>query len=131
MNSQLTRSSSRMQSTQDYLQKIGVPQIAPHTSPFDPGYDPATLESHLEQSAHLMSILKISMACWMIAAEPEVRWARQPEGDSSRRRESECASTHWKMLLCPGILVRNFGGEITFQRSFKKAGSLSTRPSHT
>src|SRR5438067_1788319 len=73
MNSQLTRSSSRMQSTQDYLQKIGVPQIAPHTSPFDPGYDPATLESHLEQSAHLMSILKISMACWMIAAESATR----------------------------------------------------------
>src|SRR5438067_3372043 len=73
MNSQLTRSSSRMQSTQDYLQKIGVPQIAPHTSPFDPGYDPATLESHLEQSAQLMSILKISMACWMIAAESATR----------------------------------------------------------
>ena len=73
MNSQLTRSSSRMQSTQDYLQKIGVPQIAPLTSPFDPGYDPATLESHLEQSAHLMSILKISMACWMIAAESATR----------------------------------------------------------
>src|SRR5947199_10012657 len=59
--------------TSDYLSMIGVPQIAPHTSPFDPGYDPAPLESHLEQSAHLMSILKISMACWMIAAESATR----------------------------------------------------------
>src|SRR5436189_6206053 len=59
--------------TSDYLRMIGVPEIVPATSPFDPGYDPATLESHLEQSAHLMSILKISMACWMIAAESATR----------------------------------------------------------
>src|SRR5262249_59401240 len=45
----------------------------PMTSPFDPGYDPITLESHLDQSAHLMSILKISMACWMVAREHAVR----------------------------------------------------------
>jgi phosphosulfolactate synthase len=55
--------------TADYLKTIGVPEIHPATSPFDPGYDFATLESHLEQSSHLMSILKISMACWMIANE--------------------------------------------------------------
>ncbi|MGH9775394.1 MAG: phosphosulfolactate synthase [Candidatus Acidiferrales bacterium] len=53
----------------DYLRKIGVPVIPPATSPFDPGYDPATLASHLQQSAHLISILKVSMACWMIAEE--------------------------------------------------------------
>ncbi len=52
---------------------IGVPELLPATSPFDPGYDPATLESHLEQSAHLMSILKISMACWMVANENATR----------------------------------------------------------
>lgn len=46
-----------------------MPEIPPATSPFDPGYDLATLKSHLEQSYHLMSILKISMACWMIADE--------------------------------------------------------------
>src|SRR5215211_6643174 len=51
--------------TSNYLRKIGVPSIPPSTSPFDPGYDPATLESHLEQSSHLMSTLKISMACWV------------------------------------------------------------------
>lgn len=59
--------------TGDYLGKIGVPAIAPSTSPFDPGYDPVTLESHLDQSSHLMSILKISMACWMVAKESATR----------------------------------------------------------
>ncbi len=59
--------------TADYLKKIGVPEIPPLTSPFDPGYDPVTLESHLDQSAHLMSILKISMACWLVAKESATR----------------------------------------------------------
>ena len=59
--------------TSDYLNEIGVPAIPPCTSPFDPGYDPVTLESHLEQSGHLMSILKISMACWMVANESATR----------------------------------------------------------
>jgi phosphosulfolactate synthase len=65
--------SARIVHTSDYLKKIGVPDIAPATSPFDPGYDPATLESHLEQSSHLISILKISMACWMVAKESATR----------------------------------------------------------
>jgi len=60
-------------STSEYLKKIGVAQLPPCTSPFDPGYDPATLESHLEQSSHLMSILKVSMACWMVAKESATR----------------------------------------------------------
>jgi len=47
--------------------------LRPATSPFDPGYDPVTLESHLNQSSHLMSTLKISMACWMIADERATR----------------------------------------------------------
>lgn len=59
--------------TSDYLKRIGVPEIAPATSPFDPGYDPVTLEGHLDQSSHLMSILKISMACWMVANEKATR----------------------------------------------------------
>lgn len=62
-----------VQHTRDYLKKIGVPNLLPATSPFDPGYDPVTLESHLEQSSHLMSILKISMACWIIADESATR----------------------------------------------------------
>jgi phosphosulfolactate synthase len=59
--------------TQEYLRLIGVPELPPLTSPFDPGYDPATLESHLEQSSHLMATLKISMACWQIAKEEATR----------------------------------------------------------
>jgi len=57
----------------DYLRKIGVREFAPALSPFDPGYDPLTLEGHLQQSAYLMSILKISMACWIIANETATR----------------------------------------------------------
>src|SRR6476659_871998 len=59
--------------TSEYLRLIGVTELPPLTSPFDPGYDPVTVESHLEQSAHLMSCLKISMACWMIADEESTR----------------------------------------------------------
>jgi phosphosulfolactate synthase len=59
--------------TSEYLQLIGVPELPPLTSPFDPGYDPVTLESHLEQSSHLMAILKVSMACWMVAKEDATR----------------------------------------------------------
>lgn len=50
-----------------YLRRIGVPDLAPATYPFDPGVAPVVLESHLQQSAHLMLGLKVSMACWMIA----------------------------------------------------------------
>ena len=57
----------------EYLRLIGVPDMPPRTSPFDPGYDPATLESHLEQSSHLISVLKISMACWQVANETATR----------------------------------------------------------
>lgn len=59
--------------THDYLRHIGVLEMPPLSSPFDPGYDPVTLESHLGQSAHLMAILKISMACWMVAKEDATR----------------------------------------------------------
>ncbi|MFL5541327.1 MAG: phosphosulfolactate synthase [Longimicrobiaceae bacterium] len=59
--------------TAAYLARIGVPRLAPATSPFDPGYDPVTLEAHLEQSHHLMSVLKVSMACWMVADEGATR----------------------------------------------------------
>src|SRR4051812_25408245 len=59
--------------TSHYLRQLGVRDLPRRTSPFDPGYDPATLLSHLDQSAHLMSTLKISMACWMIANEESTR----------------------------------------------------------
>lgn len=69
-------------STADYLRNIGVPDLPPCTAPFDPGYDPSTVEGHLEQSAHLMEILKISVACWMIA------------DDHVTRRKVAAASVH-------------------------------------
>lgn len=59
--------------TAEYLRKIGVREIRPSICPFDPGYDPVTLDSHLEQSWHLMSALKISLAGWMIADETATR----------------------------------------------------------
>jgi len=57
----------------DFLKKIGVDDLPPCTSPFDPGYDLVTLTGHLDQSSHLISILKISMACWIIANEEVTR----------------------------------------------------------
>ena len=82
--------SSQLQTT-EYLRKIGVAELPARTSPFDPGYDPTTLESHLEQSAHLMSILKLSMACWLIAEE------------GATRRKIAAATRH-------GVLVVTGGG---------------------
>lgn len=59
--------------TADFLEMIGVCAPAPSTGVLDPGYDVAMLQSHLEQSSHLMSVLKLSMACWLIANEAVVR----------------------------------------------------------
>jgi phosphosulfolactate synthase len=56
-----------------YLRELGVRELAPATSPFDPGVAPVVLQSHLEQSAHLMRSLKISMACWIVAEESATR----------------------------------------------------------
>jgi phosphosulfolactate synthase len=67
------KSPARKISPHAFLRQIGVSDIAPSTSVFDPGYDPATLESHLQQSHRLISILKLSMACWMIADERATR----------------------------------------------------------
>ncbi len=67
------RDASKRLSTWEYLRLIGVPELPALTSPFDPGYDPVTVESHLDQSAHLMASLKISMACWQIANEAATR----------------------------------------------------------
>ena len=56
-------------STHAFVRSLGVPDLAPHISPFDPGYDVQTVVSHLEQSHHMISRLKLSMACWLIADE--------------------------------------------------------------
>jgi phosphosulfolactate synthase len=60
-------------STTEYLREIGVADLPPRTTPFDPGYDLGTVKEHLRQSAHLMAGLKISMACWQIANEDVTR----------------------------------------------------------
>jgi phosphosulfolactate synthase len=59
--------------TAAFLDLLGVSHLPPATTPFDPGYDPATTASHLAQSAHLMAGIKISMACWLIADEVATR----------------------------------------------------------
>jgi phosphosulfolactate synthase len=59
--------------TQRYLEKIGVRESPRATCPFDPGYDPETLEGHMQQSGHLIGTVKISMACWMVADESASR----------------------------------------------------------
>src|SRR3954469_16065433 len=69
----MTRSRDGNHLTREYLRRLGVPEPRPATTPFDPGYDPLTVESHLEQSGHLMAGLKISMACWLIADERATR----------------------------------------------------------
>jgi phosphosulfolactate synthase len=59
--------------TKDYLAAIGVLELPARTSPFDPGYSPVEVASHLSQSAGLMATLKISMACWQVGDEGAVR----------------------------------------------------------
>jgi phosphosulfolactate synthase len=59
--------------TTDYLRLIGVPSLAPALCPFDPGYDLHTLLGHLQQSARLMALLKVSMACWIVGDEAVAR----------------------------------------------------------
>jgi phosphosulfolactate synthase len=56
-----------------FVQSLGVPELPPRTSAFDPGYDPQTLIGHLEQSGHLLSRLKLSMSTWLIASEAATR----------------------------------------------------------
>jgi phosphosulfolactate synthase len=58
-----------MSLTATYLDRIGTARLPARTSVFDPGYDPVTLRSHLEQSRDLISILKLSMACWLVAEQ--------------------------------------------------------------
>jgi phosphosulfolactate synthase len=56
-----------------YLRGLGVPELPAAVYPFDPGIAPVVLESHLQQSGHLMLGLKVSMACWMIADREATR----------------------------------------------------------
>jgi len=51
----------------DFLGLLGVRSVPAATVPFDPGYDPATIEAHLQQSAALIPMVKLSMATWIVA----------------------------------------------------------------
>jgi phosphosulfolactate synthase len=73
MRSKQKRKGGQRHHTADFLAMIGVPHMPPRTSPFDPGYDPATVISHLEQSWHLICSMKISMACWLVSKETATR----------------------------------------------------------
>ncbi len=57
----------------EFLASLGVRALPPCTVPFDPGYDAPTLAGHLEQSGHLIAMLKLSMACWMLGSEAATR----------------------------------------------------------
>src|SRR5579883_1315769 len=121
-----------------YLELIGVSALPPLTSPFDPGYDPATLASHLEQSSHLMAILKISMACWLIANEDATRrkvavaQRRLPEyldlcaGIGFTR--IECGEGFTDMTLSAGEVVAmasERGLDVQFELGKKHTGAFS------
>ena len=41
----------KLHKTQDFLRLIGVPVLPPRTSPFDPGYDPVTVEANGQQAS--------------------------------------------------------------------------------
>lgn len=97
----INQGNPKLRHAQDYLREIGVSPLPPRTSPFDPGYDPVTLESHLEQSWHLISSLKISMACWQVANEIATR----KKIDAARR---------WNVPVCTG------GGPFEVAVYFKK-----------
>jgi phosphosulfolactate synthase len=71
-----------------YLEAIGVWELPPLTAPFDPGYDLNTVVGHLEQGGHLMSSLKISMACWQIAND---RITRQKFSAARKHKVPTCA----------------------------------------
>jgi phosphosulfolactate synthase len=59
--------------TAEYIDRLGVRRLPPRTCPLDPGYDPESVASHLRQSGHLMTSLKISTAGWLIADEDSTR----------------------------------------------------------
>ncbi len=69
----MQRNLTNHQATAKYLSLIGVPALPPKTLAFDPGYDANTVVSHLEQSGHMMSSLKLSMACWQVCNEKATR----------------------------------------------------------
>jgi phosphosulfolactate synthase len=89
-------------STQGYLDLLNVPAMPARSSPFDPGYDPVTLESHLDQSAHLISILKMSMASWIVAREEATR--RKLAAARGRGVPTVAGGTPFEIAVVHGLL---------------------------
>jgi len=94
---------SAVSSSKAFLRGLGVVELAPATTPFDPGYDPITVEGHLVQSAHLMAGLKISMACWMIADENETR--RKVAAARRAKVSTVCGGTPFEVAVAQGQLA--------------------------
>ncbi|MGW2046478.1 phosphosulfolactate synthase [Streptomyces sp. NPDC001858] len=57
----------------DFLESLGVVRQSPRTYPFDPGYDVATVASHIRQSHSLMAGFKLSMATWLLIEDGSLR----------------------------------------------------------
>lgn len=85
-----------------YLAGLGVRSLPRLTSPFDPGYDPSTVASHLEQSSHLFSALKLSMAGWMLASEYSTR--AKIEAASSRSVPTVAGGSSFEVAVAQGRL---------------------------
>ncbi|WP_327286345.1 MULTISPECIES: phosphosulfolactate synthase [unclassified Streptomyces] len=56
-----------------FLASLGVVRRTPRTYPFDPGYDVATVVSHIAQSHSLMAGLKLSMATWLLIEDSSLQ----------------------------------------------------------
>jgi phosphosulfolactate synthase len=88
--------------TARYLERIGVRETPRATCPFDPGYDPATLEGHIQQSGHLIGTVKISMACWMVADEAASR--RKIEAVTKRGIPAVAGGGPFEVAVAQGAL---------------------------
>ncbi|KIF78030.1 hypothetical protein QR77_37855 [Streptomyces sp. 150FB] len=62
-----------MSPQRDFLESLGVVRRNPRTYPFDPGYDVATVTSHIRQSHALMAGFKLSMATWLLIEDDSLR----------------------------------------------------------
>ncbi len=49
--------------------KFNLLDLPPLSSPADMNSDPATLDAHLQQSSHLISMLRMSLGPWIVASE--------------------------------------------------------------
>jgi phosphosulfolactate synthase len=65
--SEVSKQPAKEVDTAAFVRSLGVPDLPRTTCAFDPGYDPSTVISHLQQSGALIARLKLSMGSWMVA----------------------------------------------------------------